>query len=186
MSILNNKSKKIISVGGALILSFVSSTNVLGYSDSTPYGETSMYFADYDADTDTYTNKMSEVISGNYWSNLQEVNVETIESDDNYKSSYFKIAIPKYLLKPSETDINSHAKHIDFGGYGGYEFYNFGIIPNWAGFSQVDRFIRPEDNPYLQQTFKILDGQYNPFKFEVGVDTLTKNEATDPLNQLKV
>ena len=189
MSILNNKSKKIISVGGALILSFVSSTNVLGYSDSTPYGETSMYFADYDADTDTYTNKMSEVISGNYWSNLQAVDVETIESDDNYKSSYFKIAIPKYLLKPSETDINSHAKHIDFGGYGGYEFYNFGIIPNWAGFSQVDRFMfrdNPGDNPYLQQTFKILDGQYNPFKFEVGVDTLTKNEATDPLNQLKV
>src|SRR3712207_3591213 len=189
MSMLKNKSKKIISVGGALILSFVSSTNVLAYSDATTYGETSMYFADYDADTGTYTNKMSEVISGNYWSNLQAVDVETIESEDNYKSSYFKIAIPKYLLKPSETAINSHAKHIDFGGYGGYEFYNFGIIPNWAGFSQGDRFIfkdNPGENPYLQQTFKILDGQYNPFEFNIGVDTLNENEATDPLNQLKV
>ena len=89
MGILKNKPKKIISVGGALILSFVSSTNVLGYSSTTPYGETSMYFADYDADTDTYTNKMSEVIRGNYWSNLQAVDVETIESDDNYKISHF-------------------------------------------------------------------------------------------------
>lgn len=189
MGILKNKPKKIISVGGALILSFVSSTNVLGYSSTTPYGETSMYFADYDADTDTYTNKMSEVIRGNYWSNLQAVDVETIESDDNYKISHFKIAIPKYLRKPSETDIDSHAKHIDFGGYLGYEFYNFGIIPNWGGFTRADRFSfkdNPGDNPYLQQTFKILDGQYNPFNFKIGVDTLTEKEATDPLNQLKV
>ncbi|KXB69866.1 MAG: cell wall-binding repeat-containing protein [Peptostreptococcus sp.] len=189
MGILKNKPKKIISVGGALILSFVSSTNVLGYSSTTPYGETSMYFADYDADTDTYTNKMSEVIRGNYWSNLQAVDVETIESDDNYKISHFKIAIPKYLRKPSETDINPHARHIDFSSFGGYEFYNFGIIPNWGGFTRADRFMfkdNPGENIYLQQTFKILDGMYNPFKFKVGVDTLTEKEATDPLNQLKV
>ena len=93
------------------------------------------------------------------------------------------------MRKPSETDINPHARHIDFSSFGGYEFYNFGIIPNWGGFTRADRFMfkdNPGENIYLQQTFKILDGMYNPFKFKVGVDTLTEKEATDPLNQLKV
>ncbi|MGX7068481.1 immunoglobulin-like domain-containing protein [Gemella bergeri] len=191
MNIFKNKFKKVMTVGCGLILvlSFVCSVNTFAYDDSVQYGETSMYFADYDSDKDVYTNKLNDVIKDNYWSNLQAVDVETIEGSDNFKSSYFKIALPKYLLKPDETDINSHAKHIDFGSFGGYEFYNFGIIPNWGGFAQVDRFLfkdNPGENPYLQQTFKILEGQFNPFNFKPGKDTLTEEEAVDPLNKLKV
>ncbi len=188
---LKNKFQKIVTVCGALVLSlsFIYSTNVFAYDESIPYGETSMYFADYDADTDVYTNRLNDVIKDNYWSNLHAVDVETIEGSDDFKSSYFKIALPKYLLKPDETAINQYARHVDFGGYGGYEFYNFGIIPKWGGFAQVDRFLfknNPGENPYLQQTFKIMEGQFNPFNFKPGVDTLTEKEAIDPLNQLKV
>src|SRR3712207_8772627 len=99
MSMLKNKSKKIISVGGALILSFVSSTNVLAYSDATTYGETSMYFADYDADTGTYTNKMSEVISGDRKS--------TRLNSSHANISYAVFCLKKKTLSPPQTSTVS-------------------------------------------------------------------------------
>ncbi|MDK7376783.1 S-layer homology domain-containing protein [Peptoniphilus harei] len=184
-----NKIKKILAIlcTFALILPIFSPLNVFAEEGKE---KVSSYFCQVDEDGNL-VNKINEIIKDNYWSNLKEVNVETIDSDENFAKSSFKIALPKYLLDPDNTRIQNYATHIDFSGMGGSYSYNFGIVPNWSG---VNPFCQPylpaTQNAYMPRYYELPKNEsknevVNPLNFDENKDFVTKDEIEDTLNKLK-
>ncbi len=153
-----------------------------------------------DISTGNYENKIADIIRDNYWSNLKEIEVTNREAKadkDGKFDNKFKIAIPKYLLGPDETKINSFATHNDFGGNGGNFFFNFGIIPNWIGLNVMapQKISAAEDSDFNENLYELAnDIKFKPnngedyrnvFSFTAD-DILKKEEFTDKGDKLRL
>lgn len=192
------KSFKLISIF-ILILSVLSPLNVFADYEVKQFREASWYFCEPSDDGLTFTNKIDEIIRDNYWSKLKKVDVENINLNYNLELKTneinkfnFKIAIPKYLTEPDNTEISKYSRHKEFGG--ALDDFNFGIIPGWTGLNyvapmKIENTLDESNNGHNARFFTLKSPESDAFQERYNISTeniLTKEEVSDAVNKLQV